>query len=195
MEINLENRLRRTEQLIRPDGTKRDAAVEEKVSSAALPQADSLSPLSQVQKTIDALKEQSQRLKDLLVWQEEQPKKSAPWDMEEAESGDSELDALGEKMKAMMRCQKIAARIMRGDKVPPEDERYLMENDPNGYKLALAMRQPKKDPKEWKSVLDDEEKKSSESSGSAEASSCEESGEPSDAGAAGSGGDTASDSE
>ena len=36
---------------------------------------------------------------------------------------------------------------------------FLMENDPEGYKLAIAMRQPpKKDDKECESVLKDEDK-------------------------------------
>ena len=42
-------------------------------------------------------------------------------------------------------CQ-IAASIMRGDRVPPEDMAYLMNNDPEGYKLAMAMRRENPDP-------------------------------------------------
>ena len=52
----------------------------------------------------------------------------------------------------------IAARIARGDKVPPEDERYLLERDPTGFKLAMASRRPKRKPKQWKSALTDEDK-------------------------------------
>ncbi|MDE7260903.1 MAG: hypothetical protein K2N78_02410, partial [Oscillospiraceae bacterium] len=164
MEINFEGRLRRTEQLIRPDGKKKaDTA-----SSAAQPKADNLSPSSLSQQTIETLREQSQRINSLLGQPDQQKeKKPAIWDMVDGggENGGAEAEMLGEQMKTMMRCQKIAARIMRGDKVPPEDERYLMENDPDGYKLALAMRQPKKSPKEWDSVLKDEEEKSSGSGG------------------------------
>lgn len=71
-----------------------------------------------------------------------------------------ELDALNESLKKMERCQKIAARIMRGDKVPPQDEQYLMEHDPDGYKLAIVCREPKEDPKEWESVLEEEDQES-----------------------------------
>ena len=77
---------------------------------------------------------------------------------EAKQKGNSELDCLNEALKVMERCQKIAARIIKGDKVPPQDERYLMENDPDGYKLALACRQPKEKPKEWESVLDEEDR-------------------------------------
>ena len=192
MEVNFEGRLRRTGQLVRPDGQKKSTAAEEPAAPAAQPVTDAVSSSALSQETIEALKEQSQRINNLLVQQNQQDaKKPAIWDMvdDAAESAKNELDALGERMKAMMRCQKIAARIMRGDKVPPEDERYLMENDPDGYKLALAMRQPKKNPKEWDSVLKDEEEKGSSGGeeGAEAVSSSEGSGEAS-------GGDGAADS-
>lgn len=79
------------------------------------------------------------------------------------ESSGSPLDAALKALKAMQQCQKIAARIRAGDKVPPEDKKFLQENDPAGYQLAMAARKPKKDPREWDSVLEDEEKKNSSS--------------------------------
>lgn len=72
--------------------------------------------------------------------------------------GSSELDVLDKSLKVMYKCERIAARVMAGDKVPPEDLRYLRMNDPDGYKLALAMRKPKKHPKKYKSMLDDEDR-------------------------------------
>lgn len=81
--------------------------------------------------------------------------------LEAKQKGNGELDALTEALKKMERCQKIASRIMRGDKVPPQDEMYLLDNDPDGYKLALACRKPKEKPKEWDSVLEDEEETAS----------------------------------
>lgn len=87
--------------------------------------------------------------------------------MEARQKDKGELDALNESLKKMERCQKIASRIMRGDKVPPQDEMYLLDNDPDGYKLALACRQPKEKPKEWESVLEEEDRESG--SGEAEA--------------------------
>lgn len=106
------------------------------------------------------------------------------------ESEKNKLDALSEQLKIQQKCLIIAMRIMQGKKVPPEDERYLMEHDPNGYKLAIALRRPpKKDEKECKSVLDDEDKQSSgETSDSGEAAPAETGGgEP----AASGGGETA----
>lgn len=78
--------------------------------------------------------------------------------LEAKRKGSGELDALTRSLKTMDKCREIAARIIQGDKVPPEDERYLMDHDPDGYKLALACRQPKEKPKEWESVLDDEDR-------------------------------------
>ena len=56
-------------------------------------------------------------------------------------------------MKVQSKCQKIAARIRRGDYVPPEDRAYLLNHDGMSYKLAMAMRRPNKHPKHWSSVL------------------------------------------
>ena len=76
---------------------------------------------------------------------------------------EQELDALSKQMDTQMKCLKIAMNIMRGKKVPPEDERFLMENDPEGYKLAISMRSMEKvDDKECESVLKDEDKNSGE---------------------------------
>ncbi len=80
--------------------------------------------------------------------------------LRDKEAKEKSLDALEKMLRAQDLCMKIAARIMRGDKVPPEDEKFLMENDPNGYKLAMACRKPKKHPKEWKSLLKDEDRQS-----------------------------------
>lgn len=181
MEVNLTGRLRRTEQTVRPDGTKKSAPETE--SSAAEPQKDTLSLTRQA---IAQLEEQSQRLAELLEQSQREPqerKKPAIWDiMDGAESGGAESERLGEELKVMQRCHKIAARIMRGDKVPPQDEQYLMQNDPDGYKLAMAMRRPKKHPKEWESVLKDEDKAAKDSGGEEPAPSCEGASEASDGG-------------
>lgn len=85
--------------------------------------------------------------------------------LEAKQKGNGELDALNESLKKMERCQKIASRIMRGDKVPPQDEMYLLDNDPDGYKLAIACRKPKEKPKELESVLKDEEENNASDSG------------------------------
>lgn len=196
MEITFENRLKRTERLVRPDGSGRGASAGEAAVSAAAPRTDRVSSSQQaVRQAVEQMDRQSQRLAALLRQDQPAEKKTYIWDMlgGEEETGNSEADALGEQMKAMERCHKIAARIMRGDKVPPEDEQYLMLNDPDGYKLAMAMRTPKRNPKKWESVLKEEEKdagsrQAAEADGEA-ASSCGEAGEASGEGGASSEGE------
>ena len=69
------------------------------------------------------------------------------------------LKKMDKDLKKLDKCQKIYARVVKGDKVPPEDLRYLERCDPEGYKLALAMRRPNRNPREWESVLNDEDRK------------------------------------
>ncbi len=70
------------------------------------------------------------------------------------------MDQLEKMLRTQRLCMKIAASIMRGDRVPPEDMKYLAEHDPDGFKLAMAMRKPKRNPEKCKSVLKDEDKRS-----------------------------------
>lgn len=168
MELRVGNRLRTASRLIRPEGKKEDAAS----AASPRPQTDRFVLSRQIAEQLEA---QNRLLMDLARKEEKKP---FVWDMMDGceETGNSEADALGEQMKTMERCHKIAARIMRGDKVPPQDERYLMLNDPEGYKLVLAMRAHKRNPKKWESVLEEEDKETSRSSGE-ETASCEETGE------------------
>lgn len=113
--------------------------------------------------------------------------------LEAKQRKNGELDALTRSLETMEKCRKIASRIMKGDKVPPQDEQFLMEADPDGYKLAIACRVPKERPKEWESVLEEEDREdgSAESAESGEVSAeAPESGEAS-AEAPESGGETA----
>lgn len=72
----------------------------------------------------------------------------------------AELDAKTQQLKTQMKCLEISMRMMKGKKVPPEDEQYLMENDPEGYRITMAMRKPpKKDEEECESVLDEKDRK------------------------------------
>ena len=87
-----------------------------------------------------------------------------------AQPADGELDLLSNGLRVLELCQKIAASIMKGNRVPPEDLEFLMKNDPDGYRLAMAMRRHNPDPEDEKSVLTDEDK----NGGSAEAAGSEE---------------------
>lgn len=183
MELSLTGRLTHTEQ---------PARVERKNVSTAAASPKGQTRADQVSLSKQAVEYlEEQRRLSMERFEQEMAKKAR----EEAEgtSEEDKLDALGKALEAMKKCQEIAARIMRGDRVPPEDERYLMESDPNGYKLAIAMRTPKKDPKEWDSILDDEDQNGgsgdSGSEGAGEAGEAAASSEGTSSG--GAGGETA----
>lgn len=90
------------------------------------------------------------------------------------EQTQKQTDALKKAMDKMKKCMKIARSIMKGNKVPREDEQYLLENDLKTYMMAMALREMKKDPKKEKSVLDKEDlENSQESSQPVEASGAE----------------------
>ena len=58
------------------------------------------------------------------------------------------------------------------------EARRMLDNDPDGYKLALACRVPKEKPKEWESVLEEEEREDGSSgSGGETAETVESAGE------------------
>lgn len=84
---------------------------------------------------------------------------SLSWLDEQIKSANDQAEAKAKELKIMSNCQKIAARLMRGDKVDPKDLQYLMEHDDKGYQLAMALRKPKKDPEESKRITEDEEEK------------------------------------
>lgn len=70
---------------------------------------------------------------------------------------DPQVEAMKKQMKMLRQCAKIAASLREGDNVPPEDLRFLIRNNPQLYTLAMAMRKPKEDPEDCKSVLEKED--------------------------------------
>lgn len=97
--------------------------------------------------------------------------------LEMKQKGDGELDHMTKSLKTMDKCRKIASRIMRGDKVPSQDEKYLIDHDPDGYRLALVCRKPKKNPKKWETVLEKEDLEGGSESGEEAPEASESSGE------------------
>lgn len=70
-------------------------------------------------------------------------------------------DAMQEEAEDMAKCLEIARRISRGDKVPAQDEKKLMEFNMEIYQIAknMAVMNMNKEHKEWKSLWEDEEEK------------------------------------
>ena len=122
---------------------------------------------------VEAMEEQRAQAAALLAGGKKEKKSGGILDMLDGPDS-AELEAEAEQLKVQQRCMEISRRIMAGKKVPPQDERYLMEHDPKGYKLTIALRKPpKKDEKECESVLKDEEEGSGEASGTGEAAPVE----------------------
>ncbi|MCL2153557.1 MAG: hypothetical protein FWH57_11490 [Oscillospiraceae bacterium] len=69
-------------------------------------------------------------------------------------------EGVAEYYRSKLKCLIIAMRIMQGDIVPPEDHRFLLEEDPELYKEAMTMRIEKEDPKEHDRVSEDKKKDS-----------------------------------
>lgn len=70
-------------------------------------------------------------------------------------------DAMKEAAEDMAKCLEIARRISRGDKVPAQDEKKLMEFNMEIYQIAknMAVMNLNKKHKEWESLWEDEEEK------------------------------------
>jgi len=104
--------------------------------------------------------ELSRRVTDLLGEQARRTAESINKMGQEDESesgGTSMMDSLKKRLDIMNKCAKISASISAGDRVPPEDLRYLKEHDMNAYRLAMVTRKPKHNPKDKDSVLSEED--------------------------------------
>lgn len=153
MELRTARELRRNERLTK-------AMVKEKEGKGAAapvqpkPARQAADKLTLSRQALGYLQEQSR-----LAWEREQRRQSRMDDSFSAmDTAKDQLDTMEKKLKVMNKCQKIAASIMRGNRVPPEDLAYLMNNDPEGYKLAMAMRRENPDPEDCESVLDEEDR-------------------------------------
>ena len=70
-------------------------------------------------------------------------------------------DAMEEAAEDMAKCLEIARRISRGDKVPAQDEKKLMDFNMEIYQIAknMAVMNMNKKHKEWESLWEDEKEK------------------------------------
>lgn len=187
MELRATEKIRRNEQLNRTLGHRAEGSGRERAQAAPKEPADQLTLSRQA---LDFAQERSREMWEAQSRQGRQGRLAGM--LEALETEKKKLDGMDEKLKTMNKCQKIAAAIMRGDRVPPEDLRYLIEHDQEGYKLALAMRRPKKDPEDVESVLDEEDRnggKTEETDGGGEAPSVEAAGASEGGGSAGPGTD------
>ena len=145
MELRATREMRRNEQLSKATAKKADAPAKAQTQPAR--KRESTDKVSLSRQALAFFEEQN-RLR-----QAEEQRRAA-----KKQSSGSELELLEKAMDVQDKCLKIAASIMKGNRVPPEDLEYLMNNDPEGYKLAMAMRRENPDPEDEESVLGDEDR-------------------------------------
>ena len=73
---------------------------------------------------------------------------------EQLEIARKQSQAAGKMWETLIKCLKIAMRIMSGDIVPRADHRYLAKNEPEMYAKAITMRMNKDNPKKHKRLSD-----------------------------------------
>ncbi len=66
----------------------------------------------------------------------------------------SQIEGAIKMFDVLLKCMKIACRIIDGDKVPKQDEQLLMENYPDLYSAAKTLQRQKEERKEHKSLAD-----------------------------------------
>ena len=107
MELTVRGRQRRAEQVMRPASQGEKKPAEAKTTSAK-PRSDKTSWSQTALAFLQEVNRQDMEKRQKLL--------------EAKQQGDGELEALSESLKVMDRCRRIASRIMKGDKVPPQDE-------------------------------------------------------------------------
>lgn len=128
-----------------------------------VPEFTSILPNLKAKREEEALKkeEEIKEKEKLRKEKEEQEKKAKQQELEslnqQLESAKEQADAIGDSFKDTSKCLLIAMRITRGDIVPQKDMKFLMDHEPDLFKQAIMLRQPKENPEECESVLEDEE--------------------------------------
>ena len=152
MELRTTGELRRNVQTDKAMGRKTQTP-DASAGSQAPQRKEPVDKLTLSRQAVAFVEEQSRKMWDGIREREQQRQ-----DRMNAEPSSGELDLLSQGLRVLELCQKIAASIMKGNNVPPEDLKFLMENDPAGYRLAMAMRRHNPDPEDEESVLTDEDK-------------------------------------
>lgn len=133
------------------------------IGGSFVPKFTSILPDLKTKREEEAIKkeEEAKEKEKLQKEKAEQEKKAKQQELEslnqQLESAKEQADAVGDSFKDMSKCLLIAMRITRGDIVPQKDMKFLSEHEPDLFKQAIMLRQPKENPKEWDSLLEDEE--------------------------------------
>ncbi len=156
MELRATREMRRREQLSGATG-KRAAATAAPAKAQPAQKQAAADKVTLSRQALAFLEEQDQKMWRQAQEREQRRQGRMNDSLSALEGGRQDLDYLKNGLKVLEACRKIAASIMKGNRVPPQDLRFLMENDPEGYKLAMALRRENPDPEEEKSVLEKED--------------------------------------
>ena len=117
---------------------------------------------------LDPEDEKTTESKDLMAeWKEklEKMRSEMNWLRDEIRRAGEIAEGMGEAMRVMIKCLRIAMRIMSGHNVPDADHRFLMENDSSLYSKAVMMKIQKIDPEDLERLSEDEEENAEGSDG------------------------------
>ena len=155
MELRTTRELRRSAQIDKIMGRRAETADTPAEAQAPKEPADKLTLSRQA---VAFVEEQNRKMWNAAQEREQRRQNRMDKSVSAMESAKDELDLLSNGLRVLELCQKIAASIMKGNRVPPEDLEFLMKNDPDGYRLAMALRRQNPDLEDEESVLDDEDK-------------------------------------
>ena len=191
MELRTTREMRRNVQIDQIMGRKSEAA--DTPAGVQTPrQKEPADKLTLSRQAVAFVEEQNRKMWNAAQEREQRRQNRMNKSISAMESAKGELDLLSNGLRVLELCRKIAASIMKGNRVPPEDLEFLMKNDPDGYRLAMAMRRHNPDPEDEKSVLTDEDKNGGRSQGASGGGEAPSGASPSvqSAASAESGGDT-----
>ena len=160
MELRATREMRRNGQLSKAMAKKADTSYSPAKAQPAKPQAPT-DKVSLSRQALAFVQEQNRKMWEAAQQREQRRQNRMNDSLSALDSAKSELDLLEKAMDVQEKCLKIAASIMKGNRVPPEDLEYLMNNDPEGYKLAMAMRRENPAPEDEESVLGEEDRNGS----------------------------------
>ena len=81
---------------------------------------------------------------------------------EQQEMHDKAMEAMAKEMEKQRKAMIIAMRIAAGDNVPVQDKEFLLEQAPGMYMKAHLMRMHRDNPRDYDSILTDEDRQSAE---------------------------------
>jgi len=117
--------------------------------------------------TVEISQEAKQKSKDINDQLQEMSDK-LKWLEEQLEAARAQAQGAADRWEVIIKCLKIAMRIISGNIVPRADHRYLAKNDPELYSKAITMRMPKENPKKYKRISKDEKPQKPEKAGESE---------------------------